>query len=308
MKKRKFDAQFRALTYFRIPLNKKMTPAFQTMFRTVMGFHSDRELRVRHRRLPSFDGRRIPVSIIEPRDVQPNAPCLVYFHGGGFILPAVGYHYHVVREYVRQTGCKVVFPDYRLAPVYPFPTAHEDCYAIYEWVCRNHKKLNIDPKRIAVGGDSAGGCLSAGVTLMARDRGFAAPCCQMLVYPVTDRRMETESAKTILDAPVWDRKHSEAMWAWYTPDSGAAHLYYTSPMEAEDLTGLPDAYVETADFDSLRDEGKAYAERLQEAGVNVEYHLSVGTVHGFEMVWNSQIVRDCVKQRCDYLNRIFNKD
>lgn len=143
---------------------------------------------------------------------------------------------------------------------------------------------------------------------MARDRSLEMPCYMMLIYPVTDRRMRTRSAREITSAPIWDRKHSEIMWRWYTPDINYDHIEYTSPAEALSFAGMSETYIEVADFDSLRDEGTELAERLKEAGVDVEYHLDRGTVHGFETVWDCQITQDVIKQRCEKLAVTFSRN
>ena len=300
-----YDEQFRILSHFSIPVNRSAVPAMQLAMYSFKP-KSDKEYEVEKRQIKSYDGAEIPVYVMGPRGLADDAPCLVFFHGGGFILPASKHHYKTVREYAMEAGCKVVFPDYRLAPKNVFPTAHEDCYAVYKWTIEHAKELGIDPGRIAIGGDSAGGNLTAGVTLMARDRGLAMPLFQMMIYPATDRRMNTESVREITKAPVWDSTHSKVMWGWYAPDADREDIYYASPMEAPSLEGLPGAYIETADYDSLRDEGRNYADALKEAGCDVEYHLARGTVHGFEMVGSrSEIVRESIARRCDYLRRHF---
>ena len=131
----------------------------------------------------------VELSIYEPRDIGKCAPCLIYLHGGAFALKAAPYHRNLVCEYALQTPCKVIFVDYRLAPKYAFPVGVEDCYAAFEWVAKNAMALEIDSKRIAIGGDSAGGTLAAAVSLMARDRKASGICFQMLIYrlPMRDR-------------------------------------------------------------------------------------------------------------------------
>ena len=182
--------------------------------------------------------------------------------------------------------------------------AAEDCFAVYRWLLRSAGDLRIDPERIAVGGDSAGGDLAAAVTLMARDRGEKLPCFQMLIYPVTDRRMLTESTKRFPDTPVWGARDSVKMWAYYLPALPAEHIEYASPMEAPSVAGLPPAYLEVAEYDSLRDECLAYGRRLEAAGVPVEYHETHGTPHGFEFITNAPITRAAVAKRIEVLKRV----
>jgi acetyl esterase/lipase len=169
------------------------------------------------------------------------------------------------------------------------------------------QSLGIDPNRIAVGGDSAGGNLAAVTALMARDRKAVQPMFQLLIYPVTDRRMATESSKAYRDAPVWNAALSEKMWAYYLPVLPAEHIEYASPMEAPDLTGLPDAYLEVAEFDSLRDEGLNYAAALEAAGVKVTRHETRGTPHGFEFVMSAPLTLRTVLHRAEILKAAFER-
>lgn len=300
MEKRKFDSQFDRLADFRFPMKKEIMPGIQHLLKA-QKFPANDRLRFGESAVVSYDGYKVPVTVLCPENSVKDAPCLIYFHGGGFVFPADETQYKNAERYAIGAGCRIVFPDYRLCPEYAYPAAHEDCFAVYKWVIDNAEMLGIDRNRVAVGGDSAGGNLAAGVLLMARDRGVELPCFQMLIYPVTDRRMNTESAKTITDAPVWDSRHSEILWQWYTPELKQGEFCYASPNEAESLNGMPDTYIEVADFDSLRDEGIEYAKRLSAAGVNVQFCFNKGTVHGFEYAGDTPIVMESIKRRCEVL-------
>jgi len=193
MNKLPYSIQFKALQYLPMPMSRGMVLTVQKVLR-VLRFRQDERLEVRRTMISSYDGANIPVLIAEPSGIGENAPCLFYIHGGGFMLPASTYHYNCVREYAIRGKCKVIFPDYRLSTQYSYPTAHEDCYAAYQWMLLHAGHLGIDTERIVIGGDSAGGDLAAGITLMIRDRGLTMPCMMMLIYPVMDRRMSTKSA------------------------------------------------------------------------------------------------------------------
>ena len=305
MEERKFDSQFDSIAHLRFPMNKDLMPSVQKVLR-LQKFPENEHLQFGTMQVRSYDGYKVPVTVLCPEGSDKDAPCLVYFHGGGFMLPGDEVNFKLVETYAVEADCRVVYPDYRLCPEYKYPAAHEDCYAVYKFVVDNAATLGMDSSRIMVGGDSAGGNLAAAVCQMARDRGIALPCFQMLMYPVTDRRMNTESARLITDAPVWDRRHSEVLWQWYTDNVPAGEFCYASPAEAESLQGLPDTYIEIADYDSLRDEGMEYARRLKESGVNVEYYFNKGTVHGFEYAGDVPIVRECVERRCRTLKRVFS--
>lgn len=149
----------------------------------------------------------------------------------------------------------MVFVDYRWAPRHAFPVGVEDCYAAFQWVYQKAEEIGIDPDKIAMGGDSAGGALAAAVCLMARDRKASKICFQMLIYPVTDARQVTESVKEFIDTPLWNGKQNQKMWKLYLGQGVHPNKAYASPMEAASFNNLPDAYIEVAEFDCLRDEG-----------------------------------------------------
>lgn len=249
------------------------------------------------------NGRKVELRVYAPKDLKGTAPCLVYFHGGGFALRGAPQHYKLAQVYCEEVRCRVVFVDYG---VKPFPVPAEDCFAAYLWTVRNAAKLHIDPTRIAVGGDSAGGNLAVACCLMARDMLAPLPCFQMLIYPVTDRRMQTLSMAAFPDTPMWNAEQNRFMWKWYLSKPHDLPTEYASPMEAESLKGLPNAYVETAEFDCLRDEGAAYGAALQKAGSTVEMNMTAGTVHGFELAWNAEPTQTAIDRRVNALRRALN--
>jgi acetyl esterase/lipase len=248
----------------------------------------------------------IELTIFSPMDIEENAPCLIYFHGGAFALKAAPYHKNLVCQYALRTPCKVIYVDYRLAPEHAFPVGVEDCYAAFEWVCKNAEMLGIDKNKIAVGGDSAGGALAAAVSLMARNRKAPEICFQMLIYPVTDARQITESMKNYVDTPMWNSKLNKKMWELYLKDGIQGEREYASPMEAASLESLPDTYVEVTEFDCLRDEGINYAEALRKSGNHVELYKTTGTIHGFEIAENSEIINQCIEKRIAALKEAFH--
>ena len=306
MAKYTLDPQFKVLTYFKLPLWKWPAVPLQAGMRA-WPVLSDERVEVTTERIPVAGGDTIRVFVMRPRGLQKDAPCFFYIHGGGFYFPSAPYHYAFAKEYAVRAGCVVVYPDYRLAPKYPYPAAAEDCWAAYTWMTAHADTLGVDVTRIAVGGDSAGGDLAAVMTLMARDRKAVQPMFQMLIYPVTDRRMQTESAKRYRDVPVWNAALSEKMWAYYLPTLPAEHIEYASPMEAPSFAGLPEAYVEVAEFDSLRDEGLNYADALEAAGVTVTRYETRGTPHGFEFISGAPLTQDTVRHRAEILRAAFER-
>jgi acetyl esterase len=211
-------------------------------------------------------------------------PALVYYHGGGWVLGDLETVDNLCRRLANASGCVVVSVAYRLSPESKFPGPLEDCYeaARFLWVdSRDADDLGIDPTRIAVGGDSAGGNLAAGVARLALDRGSPPIRYQLLIYPITDFRFDTPSYLENAEGYGLGREMMRWYWDQYlaSPEDGASPL--ASPLRAEDLSGLPPALVVTAGYDVLRDEGLAYADRLKEAGVPVEVQHYPGMIHGF---------------------------
>lgn len=267
---------------------------------------SDSTITITKAKIPVGDGDCISALWYSPVAVNDHAPCLIYYHGGGFMLEAAPYHYALAREYAVRAGCKVLFVAYRLAPKYPFPIPVEDCFSALKWVTENAQFYGIDTARIAVGGDSAGGNLAAAVTLMARERLFTPLCGQMLIYPVIDRRMETKSMDKFTDTPMWNSKLSRKMWKYYLPFMPASNIGFASPIEADSLQNLPTAYIETAEFDCLHDEAVHYAEALQQAGVAVHLNQTGETMHGFDIALSSDIVKQSIDKRILFLKSVFS--
>jgi Esterase/lipase len=261
-------------------------------------------LETKHK-ISGYKNGTIEMTIYAPKNIEENAPCLIYLHGGAFALKAAPYHKNLACQYALETPCKVIFIDYRLAPKYAFPVGVEDCYAAFEWVYKNTEILGIDKYKIAIGGDSAGGALAAAVSLMARDRKAPRICFQMLIYPVTDARQITESVKNYIDTPMWNSKLNKKMWKLYLRNGVLGKREYASPMEAAFLENLPDSYIEVSEFDCLRDEGINYAEALQKSGIHVELYKTTGTVHGFEIAEKSEIVKQSVAKRIVALKKAF---
>ena len=229
----------------------------------------------------------IPIRVYYPGDAAA-APCVVYFHGGGWVIGDLTTHDSVCRQLADKTGFTLISVDYRLAPEHPFPAAIDDCYAATRWVAEHAAALKVDPAKIAVAGDSAGGNLSACVCLKAREEGGPAIACQLLIYPVTDTALDTSSYRDnadgyllTLDSMIWFWEHYLGHGELKAGEPGNRDNPLAAPAKADSLAGLPPACVITAEFDPLRDEGEAYAQRLIDEGVATEVRRYDGMIHGF---------------------------
>ena len=230
------------------------------------------------RRIPG-PGGEIPIRIYRPR--EETGAALVYFHGGGWVLGNLNTHNNQCRSLAQAAGCVVIAVDYRVAPEHRYPAAAEDAYAAAVWVAANAPALDVDAGRLAVGGESAGGNLAAAVCLMARDRGGPAIAQQWLAYPVMDHGFDTPSYLANASGYGLDGETMKWFWNHYLGPDQDGSTPYASPLRAEKLGALPRAIVVTCEYDVLRDEGNAYAERLRQAGVSVELICVPGVNHAF---------------------------
>jgi len=236
---------------------------------------------VADREIPGPEGE-IPVRLYTPVEVTADAlPALVYFHGGGWVVGDLESHDPVCRALANASGCKVISVDYRLAPEHPWPAAPDDSFAAVQWVVANADSIGVDGQRIAVGGDSAGGNLAAAVTLRARAAQSPYISFQLLIYPALDASMSLPSIGENAEGYFLEKAGMDWFYGHYIPAGTDEKDPDISPMFCDDLAGLPSAYIVTAGYDPLRDEGRDYADRLKNAGVPVTYANYPGMVHGF---------------------------
>lgn len=223
----------------------------------------------------------ISIRIYTPEGDGP-FPALVYYHGGGWVIGDLDMMDVPCRIITNRANCVVVSVDYSLAPEHKFPVAVGEAYDAVNWVAENGSLINVDSTLIAVGGDSAGGNIAAAVTLMAKDKGAPSIQYQLLIYPATNYAFDTVSYEENGKGNYFLSKE-ELMWFWnhYLANAEDGENPYASPLRAKDFSGLPSALVITAEYDALRDEGEAYAEKLKKAGVSVELTRYDGMIHGF---------------------------
>ena len=265
-------------------------------------------LTIEDRMIPGWEGDpEVAVRIYRPA-APPGTllPGIVQIHGGGFIVGSVEAEHAGAVLLAAGVGAVVVSVEYRLAPEHPYPAGLHDCYAALSYVHAEAATLGIDTERVALMGASAGGGLAAATALLARDLGGPPVCFQMLQIPELDDRLDTPSMRAFTDSPVWNRPLAAQSWqAYLGPLHGSADVpAHAAPARAEDLSGLPPAYVSTAENDPLRDEGIIYALRLLQAGVSVELHQFPGTFHGSALVTSAAVSRRAQSEVAAVLRRV----
>ena len=250
----------------------------------------------------------IPLRILNPAPDEQGLPVLVYYHGGGFVIGGNTSHQDILAILATEAHCIVVGVDYHLAPEFPFPAAIQDGLAAYRWVQTHAAELGGDPGRVGVAGDSAGGNLSAVVSLMTREEHLPLPCLQALIYPATDLAEERPSYETFGEGFILDVHLIRWFKDNYVADAHTRLDWRASPLRAPDLTGLPVTYLSTAGFDPLSDEGEAYARRLEEAGVAVTYRNFPSLTHGYiGMTGLVKTAQDATLDLCRWLKDTFNQ-
>lgn len=307
MRKYPIKKEFFPWNLFAPPISEKFLALAVPHMKPPKFLWRDTELDVSTYQIPCSDGESITCFVLSPKVLSAKSPCLIYLHGGGFVLEAAGYHYKNAMRYAKELGCNVVFPLYRLAPQHPHPIFFEDCYSTLCWTFDHAEQLQIDTGRIGVGGDSAGSTLAAGLCMMARERKHPVKFLfQMLPYPFLDARNNSESCRRFTDTPMWNSSLSERIAPMTRVDKSAPSYVWYSPVEADSFDGLPPAYIETAEFDCLHDDGILYAKLLVEAGIEVSLNETKGTMHGFDIATKAPTTLEAMEQRIAFMKRYMN--
>jgi len=234
----------------------------------------------------SQNGLKVKIHITKPKGAKANAPVFIFIHGGGWVLGDYPTHRRLVRDLVVASGAVAVFPDYTPSPEAQYPVAINEIYAATQWVSENGKEIGVDGKNLAVVGNSVGGNMTAAITLMAKDKKGPQIKLQVLLWPVTDSNFETESYNSFANGRFLTKNMMKWFWDNYLPDANKRKEIYASPLQAslDQLKDLPPALVQTAENDVLRDEGEAYARKLNEAGVPVTLTRYSGLIHDYGLL------------------------
>jgi triacylglycerol lipase len=298
-----------ALDFFQpLDTDPASIPATREMFRAMvppLASYKRRSVAIEARAVPGPAGAaEVPVLIYRPRRAKGALPVFLHIHGGGYVFGSAAASGPDCVATAHAIGCMVVSVDYRLAPETPAPGAVEDCYAVLAWLNREAVALGIDPARIAVGGESAGGGLAAALCLLARDRGEYRICFQRLVYPMLDDRTCTRPrANPHVGDFVWRPAYNVFGWRAYlgAEPGGDGVSPYAAPARAPDLSGLPPAYLCVGALDLFLEEDMDYAGRLLAAGVPTELHVIPGAYHAFELSFESDVA---IRSQADRLRAL----
>ena len=291
----------------KMPYNKvfifcdKLTHGFVSRFTKTAPEVSKRTLTIQ-----GFNGLDFHTDIFEPPDKHEKLPALIFIHGGAFSYRAASYHIQLAAIYAAKAGCRVFLPDYHLLPEHPWPAALHDCLALYRYISENPDLLGIDAGKIGVAGDSAGAFFAEMLCNLYEQEALIKPCLQMLVYPLTDYDTGRDSMIRNSDAPVWNLKGHERMMAYYFPDMSREEIRKLMPMQQKLPQIIPDAYIETAEYDILHDEGILYGKKLEAAGARVEINETARTFHGYDASIDSKITRMNIEKRIAFLKRTFS--
>jgi len=279
----------------RLPFSKEILrlsiPALRVMYKFTP-FNKNVNLRSEY---IISDGKKLRLDIFEPENCKKETPVLLYFHGGGFGYSASPFHKKLAAEYAAKTPCRVICPDYRLLPKYPYPAAKNDAFSSFAAV----KKM-FPYSAAAVGGDSAGAVLAA----YTADRFGADISFLMLIYPVCANERDTESMRRFCDTPLWDSKNNKIMWEMYLKNQSDGAV----PLNLRFSNPVPNAYIELCEFDCLHDEGAAMNEKLLRLGTKTVLNDTKGTFHGYDIALNSKITKENVKLRITSLKNVLYSD
>ncbi|MFF3565015.1 alpha/beta hydrolase [Streptomyces sp. NPDC002574] len=297
-----------------LPLVTELTPELLAQLREmpsppVESLLAGHALTRRDVAVPGPDGARIPLSVLTPAatDRTTPAPCVFWMHGGGMIMGDRFAQIDIPLEWLDRFGAVVVSVDYRLAPESTGTTAVDDCYHGLLWVAEHADELGIAPDRIVIAGASAGGGLTAALALLARDRGTPAVAAQILICPMLDHRNTTVSSHQYSGEPgVWTRETNAFAWQSVLGDlAGDDVPAYVSPALADDLSGLPAAYIDAGSAEVFRDEAVGHASRIWAAGGQAELHVWAGGFHGFDALFpDARLSAGARRTRTDWLGRV----
>ena len=307
MKKRyPLNKEYKLLGHIKMPLNLNIIKIANKA--VDISFHMapiGKGLQMKKLFIPTRDQDTIQAYWIEPLHQEAKLPLICYFPGGGFLMPATAFHKMVAAKFAKHCLARVLIVKYRLAPKHLFPTALYDVLDAYQYVINHAEELRIDPKKIVVSGDSAGGNVACGLTHYCRDFKLPMPLGQLLIYPGLDEANAEGSRTFFQDTPMFSGQNLAMIEKMYYQNGFGELEVYSSPLKSTSFQGLPRTYIETAEFDPLRDDGIKYASKCMEANVSVTLIQTKGTPHGYDGILLAKTTKECVKSRIQWLKDVF---
>ena len=299
--KYQYHKDFRKIA-FKLPFSKLICRLSQKSLELMLNMiKPPKNISVDNFFIQGFNNDKILIKEISPE--SPNDFALLVLHGGGFGYKTAPHQLTNAFEYTSKLNCKTYLVDYHLLPNFPFPAAYDDSLKTYEYLISNADKLKINPKKIIILGDSAGGCLAANLCNTVESKNLPPPCCQVLIYPVTDNSMTTDSMKTFTDTPLWNSKNNQRMWKMYLKNCTPQQEQIAVPMKNPLPKVLPPTYIETAEFDCLHDEAILYAEKIKNRTAELQINETKGTFHGYDMLSSHPISKDSVEKRITFMKK-----
>lgn len=299
----------RAEFFPHIPFNRWNVGLFQWLTRLQPKAKAPNGLQAEQINIPSEDGKhKIRLRIYKPKTMMPTTPVLLWIHGGGMVIGSPQQNDRLMFQIVRELGIMVVSVDYRLAPNHPFPIPLDDCYSALKWVYTQAETLGIDPNRIAIGGESAGGGLAASLVQRVHDQGEIHPVFQLLIYPMLDDRSALRTDVPHVEWLTWTQKNNQFGWESYLGQACGSdnQPLYAVPARREDLTGFPPTWIGIGTLDLFHDEAVAYAKKLQRCGVACELVVITGAFHGFDQFdHNLPVVQEFRQSQIAALRKCF---
>ena len=289
------NSEFGIYKLYKIPFNEMIFRRADRLMSILPKIMKDtNNIKFKTKTIKSHDKEKINIYIFEPKKIE-TKKIFLYIHGGGFVYRGAKHHYDFCKKIAEEGLCTVIYVDYRLAYKYKYPVPVEDAFSAYEYIVQNRKKYD----KILIGGDSAGACLAIDVIRKAKEKNIDIPDYLLLLYPVLDKRMITESMKKYTDTPIWNSVLNKKMWELYLN----GNTEYISPGEMDDVSFLPNTYIETAEFDCLHDEAIEFAEKLKKQNISVIVNETKETMHGYDMK-NGKITKRIVNERMELIKTI----
>lgn len=300
MSKYPIAKDFHLLNYYKIPMNNLTLPVMKIGSGIFNKKNKPMEnLSISEITITTSDNYQLKAILYKPLS-ENLLPCILYFHGGGFVTKAISLHYELAKRYAKEVNAVVILIDYRLSPKYKYPTSENDCFDAYKWILNNQTKLKIDINKIALAGDSAGGSLCLTTLKNIIDNNLKLPIMQMLIYPVIDNKENRKSMKIYQDTPVWNAINNHKMWKYHLDNQP-----FPDPFNKKYLIKT---YIEIAQFDCLKDEGKDYYNFLIKNNIESTLNETIGTIHGYDFILRSEITKTSINKRINFLKEGFKKN